>query len=80
MAEKKTSTPAARAADVAPLEQPAPKAEKNPSDESVQTPGIDPDLSSDNQHSSYRQSSEEFPPDQGPQTEEVPGKPKAVKS
>jgi hypothetical protein len=51
------------------------KVERNPSDDSVQTPGIDPELSSDNQHSSYKQSSEEFPPDQGNQMEEVPGKP-----
>jgi hypothetical protein len=74
-AEASAPTRSARAADVAPIEQPAAKVERNPSNDSVQTPGIDPELSSDNQHSSYKQSSEEFPPDQGNQMEEVPGKP-----
>lgn len=72
-----TETKRALSQDVAPIEQPAPKYEKNPSDWSVQTPAPDPEVSSDNQHSTYQASSEEFPSDQGNQMEEVPGKPKA---
>lgn len=63
--------------DVASIEEPARK--PGPGSENVITPTIDPELSSDNRHSTYSPSSLEFPPDQGNQMEEVPGKPKAVK-
>jgi hypothetical protein len=61
------------AEDVKSIDEPARK--PGPGSENVITPTIDPELSSDNRHSSYAPSSLEFPPDQGNQVEEKPGKP-----
>lgn len=71
------ATPArtvATSADVAPIDQPEAKlntkrAERDP------WPGIDPALSSDNAHSTYKDNNAAFPPDTGNQVLEIPGKP-----
>jgi hypothetical protein len=60
--------------DVASIEEPV--RAPGPGSENEPTPTVDPTLSSDNRHSSYSASSLDFPPDQGNQVEEQPGKPK----
>jgi hypothetical protein len=80
-AKKKTAAKTAATApkrsvlaeDVKSIEEPARK--PGPGSENIITPTIDPELSSDNRHSTYVPSSLEFPPDQGNQVEEKPGKP-----